>query len=84
MEILLKPQEESSGFQFDGPLVATRNFLNTFGDKAVYIATQALLMIQLQRVPSGADYLQIVECNSITFWIIDDIDHITALMPEDY
>ena len=84
MEIILKPQEESTNSQFDGQLVVTRNFINTFANKAYIIAIQAVLKIKEERVPSGADYLQVCEHNSQTFWVIDDIDHITVLMPEDY
>lgn len=84
MEIILKPQEESTNSQFNGQLVATSNFINTFGNKAYLIAIQAVLKIKDERVPLGADYLQIAEYQNKTFWVIDDIDHVTVLMPEDY
>ena len=84
MEINIKPQEENSNSKFDGRLVATSNFLNTFGNDAFILATQALGIIQTQRVPNGADYLQVCEYKGTTFWLIDDVDHITVLMPEDY
>lgn len=84
MEIILKPQEEITNSQFNGQLVATSNFINTFGDQAYLIAIQAVLKIKEERVPFGADYLQICEYDGKTFWVIDDIDHVTVLMPEDY
>ena len=91
MEILLKPQEESTDSKFDGQIVMTRNFINTFGTKAFMIALQSVIKIQEERVPQGADYLQVCQYDGITFWCIDDqIDKgcekniITVLMPEDY
>jgi hypothetical protein len=84
MDIILKPQEESTNSKFRGQLVATRNFINTFGHQAYLLAIKAVIKIQTERVPNGADYLQICEYDSKIFWIIDDIDHVTVLMPEDY
>lgn len=84
MEIILKPQEESTNSKFNGQLVATRNFINTFGHQAYLLAIKTVLKIQQERVPSGADYLQICEYNGKTFWIIDDSNVVTVLMPEDY
>lgn len=84
MEITLKPQEESTNSKFKGQLVATRNFVKTFGHQAYLLAIRAVIKIQTERVPNGADYLQICEYNGRTFWIIDDVDHVTVLMPEDY
>ncbi|MDR3595060.1 hypothetical protein [Clostridium sp.] len=84
MEIISKPLEESTNSQFNGQLVATSNFINTFGNKAYLIAIKAVTKIITERVPLGADYLQVCEYNGKTFWIIDDIDHVTVLMPEDY
>jgi putative heme iron utilization protein len=56
MEIILKPQEESTNSKFNGQLVATRNFINTFGNKAYLVALKSVLLIKKERVPSGADY----------------------------
>lgn len=84
MKITVKPQEENSNSKFDGKLVATTNFLDTFGNDAFILAVQALAIIRTEIVPQGADYLQVCENNGTTFWLIDDGDHITALLPEDY
>jgi hypothetical protein len=84
MEIILKPQEESTNSQFNGQLVATSNFINTFGDQAYLVAIHAVLKIKDERVPLGADYLQVCEYNNKVFWVIDDGDHTTILLPEDY
>ena len=84
MQILLKPQESSTDSKFDGHIVMTRNFINIFGNKAFMIALQSVIKIQEERVPEGADYLQVCLHDGKTFWVIDDVDHVTVLMPEDY
>jgi hypothetical protein len=86
MKIILKPQEESTNSKFNGQLVATSNFNNIFGNMSYLLAIKAVLKIQQERVPTeeGADYFQVCEYNGTTFWVIDDIDHVTVLMPEDY
>ena len=86
MDIVLKPQEENTGSQFNGQLVATRNFIETFGENAELMAMQTLQLIRKERVPIGADYLQVCSCKQSgrEFWMIDDGDVVTALMPEDY
>jgi hypothetical protein len=84
MEIVLKPQEENTNSKFDGQIVMTRNFINVFGNKAFMIALQSVIKIQEERVPQGADYFQSLEYYNIPYWVIDDVDHVTVLMPEDY
>ena len=91
MEIILKPQEESTDAKFNGQLVMTRNFIDTFGNKAYLLAMQSVIKIRKERVPTGADYFQVCECDGKTFWVIDDENYgdiennvVTVLMPEDY
>lgn len=84
MNIDLLPQELNSNTQFNSPIYMTRGFLNTYGKNADAISMEALEKIKAERVPYGADYLQIVKYNDKTFWIIDDTNHITVLMPEEY
>jgi len=83
-EVILHPQEESTNSQFSGQLYLTNNFLYTFGEDGFVIAAIALDKIKKERVPTGADYLQVLEYEGTRFWLIDDGDHITALLPEDY
>ena len=91
MEIILKPQEESTNAKFNGQLVMTRNFIDTFGNKAHIIALQSVIKIQKERVSEGADYFQVCEYDGKTFWVIDDENYediennvVAVLMPEDY
>lgn len=83
-DITIQPQEESTDSQFDSQLYTTANFIETFGEEGSLIAATALEKIKTERVPTGADYLQVCNYAGITFWLIDDNDHVTALMPEDY
>lgn len=86
MEIILKPQEESTNSRFNGQLVATANFISTFGDEAYLLAIETISKIKKERVSTeeGADYFQVCEYQLKKFWVIDDGDVVTALMPEDY
>lgn len=85
-DLKLEPQECSGCYQFNGQLVMTRGFLVEFGDLAAEIAVNALTKVIIDRVnsPEGADYLQVLSYKGTTFWIIDDIHVVTALLPEDY
>ncbi|HWQ88882.1 MAG TPA: hypothetical protein VN374_02790 [Desulfitobacteriaceae bacterium] len=82
----LCPQEYGGTYQFSSPLYMTQGFLAVFEGSALLIALAALHRIQQERVrsPDRADYLQVLECKGTRFWVIDDMDHITFLLPEDY
>lgn len=82
----LKPQECSGNYKFSGRVVMTSSFVMEFGDLAGEIAINALMKVIAERVHSseGADYLQVLSYEGITFWIIDDVSVVTVLLPEDY
>jgi hypothetical protein len=84
--LILKPQEHSGSYKFNGELVIMSRFVTEFGDLAAEIAVNALIKVITERVNSfeGADYLQVLTYKSIKFWIIDDVDVVTVLLPEDY
>lgn len=94
MEILLKPQEESSHAKFNGQLVITRGFADEFGDDgAIFVAINTLKKIINERVNSieGADYLQVCEYAGVRFWVISDESSsnpsdniVTFLKPNEY
>ena len=80
----LLPQEANGKYQFDGQTVMTRDFQNTFDEDYLFIVIETMKLIR-KRVNAGiADYFQVVECNGTRFWVIDDVDHITFLLPENY
>ncbi len=85
-DLKLKPQECSGNYKFNGQLVMTSGFIIEFGNIATDIALLAVAKIITERVnsPKGADYLQVMYYKGTTFWIIDDINVVTILLPEDY
>lgn len=88
MKITLKPQECSGQYLFDGKIVFTRNFGNVFQEKTteVILASMSIILELVRK--NRADYFQVLEVETDTFkgniWIIDNVDYVTALMPEDY
>jgi hypothetical protein len=82
----LLPQEVSGDYRFSGKMYLTIGLIATFGDDAKIIALMALKKVQTERVntPTGTDYLQVFSYNDKRFWLIDDVTHITALLPSDY
>ncbi len=88
MKIELKPQEYIGHYKFNGLIVYTRGFYEKFKDHTSEIIFTTLTSIKKLVKQDIADYLQvvIVEQDGIKtkFWVIDDIDHITFLLPEEY
>ena len=86
MVINLLPQEQSTQSNFNSPVFMTRGFKEVFKGRSFFVAVNALLKIHKERVRSsdGADYFQVAEHNGIKFYVIDDVSHVTFLMPEDY
>lgn len=82
----LKPQEipvesDESRFTFQGQLVATPAAIEAHGYRGII---ECLNCLQSQAVlHDGLDYLQVFRF-STPLWFIDDVDHVTALLPSDY
>jgi hypothetical protein len=84
-QIVLHPQEFNGNYKFSGRLYLTAGFKETFKDMASIIAVSTLLKILDERVHTyGADYLQAASHQGITFWAIDDVTHVTFLLPAEY
>ena len=85
MNISVLPQETSSGAKFISPIYMTSGFRLTFGNESSFIVQLTMTEIR-KRVCSndGADYLQSCIANGIKYWVIDDGNHITFLLPEEY
>lgn len=87
--LYIKEQEESGTYQFTGiPTYMTCGFQSIFENEAQEIISTALMQI-LEKYPGNADYLQVFtyhreEGEVIKFWCINDVDHITFLLPEEY
>ena len=80
--IKLLPQEKEGDNQFSGRFVSTRAALDKFG-QAVIIAAHIMLLKEVKR-KGGLDYLQVLEVDGEKRWFIDDISHVTCLLPSDY
>lgn len=87
--VILNNQEQEGNYRFTGiRQYMTAAFKSTFGNEAESIIFTAIALI-LEKYPHNADYLQTFDYiksdgTSIRFWIINDIDYLTALLPSDY
>lgn len=88
-KVFIKEQEERGNYIFTGvPQYMTCGFRDVLGEEAEAVAFTALALI-LEKYPDNADYLQTFEYRygsgeSVRFWCINDVDHITFLLPEEY
>ena len=80
--IKLLPQEKEGNYRFSSKFVATRNAIEKFGE-AVIIACHMTLLKEVKR-KNGLDYLQVFEVDGERLWFIDDVSHVTCLLPSDY
>jgi len=86
MKITLQPQECKGNCRFNGQIVYTKAFGETFQDKTteVIIASMSLIFDLVRK--DEADYLQVLTVETITdkikFWVIDDGSCVTFLLPE--
>jgi len=80
--IKLLPQEQEGKCIFDSQFVATRNAIDKFGETVIVAAHIILLKAVKQK--GGLDYLQVFEVDGEKLWFIDDVSHVTCLLPEDY
>ena len=64
----------------------TRGFQSTFKEACALLIKYSLDLIQTQHVkgPDGGDYLQVLDYQGTLYWCIDDVTHITFLLPEEY
>jgi len=80
--IKLLPQEKEGTYQFSGRFVSTRTAINKFGE-AVIVAAHIMLLKEVKR-KGGLDYLQVFDVDGERLWFIDDVTHVTCLLPSDY
>lgn len=88
-KIVIREQEESGNCIFTGiSQYMTCGFQNAFGSEAGAVAFTALALV-LEKYPDNADYLQTFDYlrdngGKTQFWCINDGDHLTFLLPEEY
>jgi hypothetical protein len=80
--IRLLPQEKEGKYTFDGQFVATRNAIDKFGHEVIIAAH--IILLKKVKEKGGLDYLQAFEIDGERLWFIDDVSHVTCLLPEDY
>ena len=80
--IKLLQQEKEGTYHFDSQFVATPAAINKFGN-AVIIAAHIMLRKEV-KLRNGLDYLQVFEIDGEKLWFIDDVSHVTCLLPSDY
>lgn len=78
----LLPQEQEGNYKFNGQFVATSAAVEKFGE-AVIVAAHIMLLKEVKRKGS-MDYLQVFDIDGEKLWFIDDVSHVTCLLPEDY
>ncbi len=87
--VIYNEQEQSGSYIWLGVSACmTANFKATFGDEAELIASTAFWLI-IKNHPVDADYFQTFKYiwpngKETKFWLINDEDHWTALLPSDY
>jgi len=89
MKIELLPQECEGTYKFNGQIVYTRGIESEFGDLVFKLVADTMQLPKPLINENKADYLQVViaELNDgrkIKVWIIDDVSHITFLLPSEY
>ena len=67
---------------FNSQFVVTCNAIDKFGPEV--IAAACIILLKKVKEKGGLDYLQIFEIDGQKLYFIDDVDHVTALLPEDY
>lgn len=88
-KIIYNEQEQSGKYEWTGvPIYMTCGFREIFGNEADEILIISIALI-LRYHPADADYFQTFrykysDGEETKFWIINDIDHITALLPSEY
>ena len=78
----LLPQKKEGSCSFSSRFVATRAAIDKFGE-AVIVAAHITLLKEVNR-KGGLDYLQIFDIGGEKLWFIDDVTHVTCLLPSDY
>ena len=89
MKIKLLPQECEGTYKFNGQIVYTRGIESEFGDLVFKLIADTMQLLKPLIFENKADYLQVVIAElengrKIKVWVIDDVSHITFLLPSEY
>ena len=89
MKIELLPQECEGTYKFNGQIVYTRGIESEFGDLVFKLIADTMQLLKPLISKNKADYLQVVIAElengrKIRVWVIDDVTHVTFLLPCEY
>jgi len=89
MKISLQKQEQSGTYKFNSQIYFTRGIEAEFGDMTFKMIAETLKLIKELVSTNTADYFQVViadmeDGRKIKIYIIDDVTHITFLLPSEY
>ena len=89
MNLKLLPQECNGTYQFNGQIVYTKGIENEFGELVFKLIADTMQLLKPLISKNKADYLQVIIAElengrRIKVWIIDDVSHITFLLPCEY
>ena len=89
MKISLQKQEQSGTYKFNSQIYFTRGIEAEFGDMTFKMIAETLKLIKELVSTNTADYFQVViadmeDGRKIKVYVIDDVTHITFLLPSEY
>ena len=89
VKITLKEQECTGTYKFNGQILYTKGIEAEFGNLVFKLIADTFKLLKPLLDANTADYLQVVEVerkngDMITVWVIDDVTHITFLLPSEY
>ena len=89
MEVTLKEQEQQGNYKFNGQVYFTRGIEETFDIWTFKLVADTFGLIRPLIDNNIADYFQVVEVEMengeiIKVWVIDDVTHVTVLLPSEY
>lgn len=89
VKITLKEQEHTGTYRFSGQIYYTKGIEAEFGDMTFKLIADTFSLLKPLLDANIADYFQVAIGNmgngkKIKVYIIDDITHITFLLPSEY
>lgn len=89
MKISLQKQEQLGTYKFSSQIYYTKGIEAEFGDMTFKMIAETMRLIKELVSTNTADYFQVATADmkdgrKIKVYIIDDVTHITFLLPSEY
>ena len=89
VKITLKEQEQTGTYKFNGQIYYTKGIEAEFGDMTFKLIADTFSLLKPLLDANIADYFQVAiadmeDGRKIKVYIIDDVTHITFLLPSEY